>query len=467
MEKVDYSKLGFKCGIECHQQLEGRKLFCNCLTIVRDDPADFLVKRGLRAVAGETGKIDIAAAYEMEKEKEFVYQCYDDTTCLVETDEEPPHEINKEALQAALQIAKLLNAKIIDQIQVMRKTVVDGSNTSGFQRTALIAIDGYINTSLGKVNIPSICLEEEAAKVVKRTTLQDTYNLSRLGIPLIEIGTSADIKNPEHAKEVAYKIGLILRSTGKCRRGLGSIRQDVNISIKDGARTEIKGFQDYRNIPKVIDYEINRQLELIQKGKVEPGVRKAEPDNTTSYLRPLPGAERMYPETDILTIIPEIKEIKIEMIDEKISRYKKLELSEPMINAIIKRNIDIDNFINKYKNIKPLFIAETLINTQKEIKRRYNLEANFENIDEIFEKLNNNEINKEAVFEILVEIAQGKKINFEKYKLKEIDLDKEVKELIKAKPGLSFSAYMGLLMAKHRGKVEGKSIAEALKKYVK
>ena len=128
---------------------------------------------------------------------------------------------------------------------------------------------------------------------------------------------------------------------------------------------------------------------------------------------------------------------------------------------------DIDNFINKYKNIKPLFIAETLINTQKEIKRRYNLEANFENIDEIFEKLNNNEINKEAVFEILVEIAQGKKINFEKYKLKEIDLDKEVKELIKAKPGLSFSAYMGLLMAKHRGKVEGKSIAEALKKYVK
>jgi len=466
MEK-NYLELGFRCGIEIHQQLEGKKLFCNCPTVIRDDPADFLVKRGLRAVAGETGKIDIAAAYEMEKEKEFIYQCYDDTTCLVETDEEPIHEINKEALQASLQIAKLLNAKIIDQIQVMRKTVVDGSNTSGFQRTALIAIDGYINTSLGKVNIPTICLEEEAAKVVKRTTLQDTYNLSRLGIPLIEIGTSADIKNPEHAKEVAYKIGLILRSTGKCRRGLGSIRQDVNISIKDGARTEIKGFQDYRNIPKVIDYEIDRQLELIKKGKVEPGVRKAEPDNTTSYLRPLPGAERMYPETDILIIIPEIKEIKIERIDGKISRYEKLGLSKELINAIIKRNIDIDNFINKYKNIKARFIAETLINTPKEIKRRYDLEANFENIDEIFEKLNNNEINKEAVFEILVEIAQGKKINFEKYKLKEIDLDKEVKELIKSKPGLSFSAYMGLLMVKHRGKVEGKSIAEALKKYVK
>ena len=158
--------------------------------------------------------------------------------------------------------------------------------------------------------------------------------------------------------------------------------------------------------------------------------------------------------------------MKIENLDDKFARYKKLGLSEPMINAIIKRNIDIDNFIDKYKNINPLFIAETLINAPKEIKRRYALEANFQYIDEIFEKLNNNEINKEAVFEILVELAQGKKVNFEKYKTKEIDLDKEIKELINQKPGLSFSAYMGLLMAKHRGKVDGKKISEVLNKYL-
>src|SRR3989344_477864 len=240
MENLDYDKLGFRCGLEIHQQLDTNKLFCNCPSIVRDENPDILIKRRLRAVAGETGKIDIAAKYELEKNKEFIYEACSTSTCLVELDEEPPHPINQEALDITLQIALLLKAKIVDEVQMMRKTVIDGSNVSGFQRTALVATDGYIETSLGKVRIPIICLEEEAAKKISETKDSVTYRLDRLGIPLVEIGTEADIKNPEHAKETASLLGMILRSTGKVKRGLGTIRQDVNISIREGARTEIK-----------------------------------------------------------------------------------------------------------------------------------------------------------------------------------------------------------------------------------
>ena len=96
---LDYSKIGLKAGLEIHQQLEGKKLFCDCRAILRDDSPDMTVKRILRASAGETGYIDVAASAEMEKGKYFIYEYYDDTTCLVELDEEPPHAINDDALR--------------------------------------------------------------------------------------------------------------------------------------------------------------------------------------------------------------------------------------------------------------------------------------------------------------------------------------------------------------------------------
>src|SRR3989344_4302824 len=238
---MNYQKLGFKCCVECHQQLECKKLFCSCPAIIKDDKPDFIVRRKLRASAGEKGAVDIAAKYEQKIGKEFIYNIYKDCTCLVELDDEPPHEVNKDALKIALQISMLLNARINDKIQFMRKVVIDGSNTSAFQRTALIAMDSYIETSKGRVNIPTICLEEEAAKIVEKTDVQVVYNLSRLGIPLLEIATDASIKDPEHAKEVSEKIGMILRSVDGIKRGLGTIRQDVNVSIENGTRVELKG----------------------------------------------------------------------------------------------------------------------------------------------------------------------------------------------------------------------------------
>ena len=368
---MDYNKLGFKCGIEIHQQIEGKKLFSKCPTEIRKDKADYSIKRWLRASAGEDGKIDASALYEMSKQKYFVYEGYDDTTSLVELDEEPPQPINQDALFAALQVCKMLNCKIVDQIQVMRKIVVDGSNVSGFQRTMLIGMNGYVEVNGKKIGIESVCLEEDACQAVKRNKDHDVYNLSRLGIPLLEIATAPDITHPDECKEVAGKIGMILRSTSKMKRGIGSIRQDVNISIKGSSRIEIKGFQDLKSIPKVVNNEILRQQKEIKKGKkVESHVRKAESDFSTSYLRPMPGAARMYPETDIPKInTPSSKDIKIpELLDDKAEGYeKKYKLPQGYGKEIIKLGIDFDSLA---KNNDGRILADFLITIPKDLKKR-------------------------------------------------------------------------------------------------
>ena len=164
-ESINYAELGMKAGLEIHQQLNTNKLFCNCPSLLRQDEPSIIIKRRLHAVAGESGEIDEAAKHEVKKDKEFIYQSYD-TTCLLELDEEPPHKINRDALNIVLHITLLLNAKILPVSQIMRKTVIDGSNTSGFQRTVLIAKDGYLDTKNGRVKIESICLEEDAASII-------------------------------------------------------------------------------------------------------------------------------------------------------------------------------------------------------------------------------------------------------------------------------------------------------------
>lgn len=265
---LDYEKLGLKAGLEIHQQLDTKKLFCDCPSEIRDDSPDKTVKRVLRASAGETGTIDTAAYAEIEKGKHYIYEYYDDTTCLVELDEEPPHDINDDALSVVLQLSKMMGCSVVDQVHVMRKTVVDGSNTSGFQRTALIARDGYIEVeSEGKINkikIETLCLEEDAARIISRNPDHDIYRLDRLGIPLIEVATGPDMRTPQQVKDTAAYIGMMLRSTGKVKRGLGTIRQDVNVSIVGGARVEIKGVQDLRLIDKVVENEVLRQLNMLK-----------------------------------------------------------------------------------------------------------------------------------------------------------------------------------------------------------
>jgi len=378
---MEYEKLGFMCGLEIHQQLDTNKLFCECPSLVNDpsDP-DIVVGRRLRALAGETGEVDAAALHEMGKAKKFLYEACSSSSCLVELDEEPPGAVNKDALDAVLQIALLLNAKVVDEIQFMRKTVVDGSNVSGFQRTALIAVDGHIETSLGKIKIDSICLEEEAAKKIEADKEVTKYRLDRLGVPLVEVATDASIKSPDHAKEVASIIGMTLRSTGKVKRGIGSIRQDVNVSIKDGARVEIKGFQDLRSIPKVINGEIARQQKEIRDGKtLNKEVRKAQPDFTTSFLRPMPGAARMYPETDVLPLRIKQETLDVivlpELLDNKIEKFEK-EFKVPY--GVAKDLVNIPNFgvlVKKFSGVEPKTIAHIVVDVPKELKSRLQIDS--------------------------------------------------------------------------------------------
>jgi len=264
MSEHDYEGLGLVAGLEIHQQLDTEtKLFCDCPTGLRDPAeSDRRFRRYLHPTKSELGELDDAALEESRVDREFEYLAYD-TTCLVEEDDEPPRRVDGEATTTALEIATLLEMVPVDQAHVMRKLVIDGSNTAGFQRSMLVATDGVVQTDDGPVGIDDLLLEEESAKRVAETDAGVRYSLDRLGIPLVEIGTRPDIRSPEQARETAEQIGMLLRSTGKVKRGLGTIRQDVNVSIADGARVEIKGVQSLDDIDDIVRNEANRQVELL------------------------------------------------------------------------------------------------------------------------------------------------------------------------------------------------------------
>jgi glutamyl-tRNA(Gln) amidotransferase subunit E len=602
---MPYKKLGLKCGIEIHQQLEGKKLFCNCPTLLRDDEADFVVRRKLRASAGESGKTDIAAKQEQIRNKQFIYQGYHDTTCLVEVDEEPPHEINKDSFFTTLQLAKLVKADVSPIVQVMRKTVIDGSNTSGFQRTALVARNGIIETNEGKVRIDNISLEEEACKIISENSDEKVYKLDRLGIPLIEIGTAPDIKTPKQCQETSKKLGMFLRSLPGVKRGLGTIRQDVNISIEGGNRIEVKGFQELKTIPKLIELEVKRQVELLKikrelyhhrlndlsivdlsvvlkdsqskviqktldnqgkilgiklhgfsgligreiqpnnrvgtefsnRAKVKAGVggifhsdelpnygitekeikiirkklhcepedafvlvaddekkarlameavyeraeelfklvpkevRRANPDGTTTYMRPIPGAARMYPETDVPLIVPDISGVDLpELLDEKSKRYQEqFGLSEDLADFVAKSDkfLLFEELVKGYSKVKPAFIADVLVSIPLEIKRKYNLDSTLlidNNFRDVLKYLSEEKIHKDIVLDVLIDMINGK-FKIDKYaSLGTEEIHAVVKEVVKANKGAPMGALMGMCMKKLAGKASGKIISESLRK---
>lgn len=272
---MDFEKLGLKMGLEIHQQLNtAHKLFCPCKTELTDDEYDELIFRNLRPTQSELGQIDRAALQESLRKLNFKYEAYNHHTCLVETDDEPPHSLNEEALEISIIIAALMNMHVVDEFHTMRKQVIDGSNTGGFQRTGLVATDGYLDTPYGRVTIESLGLEEDAARRIETTDEFTEFRLDRLGIPLAEITTDPSMHHPDQVREVAYMIGQVLRSTN-VKRGLGTIRQDLNISIAEGARVEIKGVQNLDLMSEIVENEVKRQLSLIDI-KNELKSRKAE-----------------------------------------------------------------------------------------------------------------------------------------------------------------------------------------------
>ena len=485
-EILDYKKLKFKCGLEIHQQLDAdnKKLFCNCPSLLRQDKADYVIQRRLHAVAGEEGSVDLAAQYQSSLNKEFFYEGYNDTTCLVELDEEPPHEINEDALKISLQIALLMNMKIQPITQVMRKTVIDGSNTSGFQRTILIARDGFIETDEGNFGIKFLYLEEDAARPASRKeedveieTNARKFKLDRLGIPLVEVVTEPDIKNPKQSQKVALKIGEILRSC-KVKRGIGTIRQDVSVSIRNGQRVEIKGAQDIDLLPTIVEKEVKRQQ---GEKNVKAEVRNALPTGETEFLRPMPGSARMYPETDLFLLkisrdlINEVKKTLPKLRKEVEEELREKGLNHEMIKLLFKENAveDFKEFLNILDN--PQLIAKILLVLPKEIASHEKLSD--EKMNEVLNKdvlsdvvlaVKKKKISENQIKEVLEKIAKGeefeKAIKFEKVEVSNIE--EKIAKIIKEKPGLSANAYMGLVMKEVKG-VSGKEAMEIIGKWVK
>ncbi|OEC91811.1 glutamyl-tRNA(Gln) amidotransferase subunit E [Methanosphaera sp. A6] len=254
-------------GLEIHQQLDSKtKLFCRCPNSLTDKKPERKIFRRLRPTQSELGEIDRAAYEESQRNLQFVYEAYNHHTCLVEADEEPPSPLNQEAVDISIILASLMNMKVVDEFHTMRKQVIDGSNTSGFQRTGILATDGYVETEYGDVTIETLGLEEDAARRIGEEDGKIVFRLDRLGIPLAEITTSPDMHHPLQVKAVAYQLGQILRSTS-VKRGLGTIRQDLNISIKEGSRIEVKGVQDLDLMPTIVENEVQRQLNLIDISK--------------------------------------------------------------------------------------------------------------------------------------------------------------------------------------------------------
>ena len=616
---MDYKKIGFKAGLEIHQQLDTHKLFCECQSNITED-ADYSFERFLRPTQSELGDVDKAALAEAKKNRYFLYTTSNRSTCLVEADEEPPHSVNPEAVYISLTAACLVDATPVDEIHFMRKIVIDGSNTGGFQRTALIAIGGKVDD----VGIQTIALEEDAARKLEEKGKLVNYGLDRLGIPLIEIATEPDIKNPKHTREVAERIGLLLRATGRVKRGLGTIRQDINVSISKGARVEIKGVQSLSSISEVAENEVLRQLglieiketldkrikksdldnikifditsllkncksnivqklikdgcakafrlpgfmgllkqnetrlgrefavhakitsgiggiihsdelpgygiekkevEKIQKlfntkendafviaiGKenvvdialksvlerakrsldgVQSEVRRALPDDTTEYMRPMPGAARMYPETDVHPVritndyIKKIKSNPPEKPDVKYKRFmKEYQINDEQAKQILSSGYenDFEILVKQFPEHKNTVIR-TFLNTFSELEKEGNdiQVINNQMLVNVFSALYRGRYSKEAIPDILRCMIKNPNDPLEKAiescglvatdtkKIEEIArrVVSERIDFVKQKGLDSLGPLMGIVMKEVRGKVDGKTINEILRKEI-
>ncbi|MDH5702120.1 MAG: Glu-tRNA(Gln) amidotransferase subunit GatE, partial [Candidatus Bathyarchaeota archaeon] len=624
---IDYSKIGLKAGLEVHQQLDtAAKLFCSCKPQLFKGEPEVTFLRRLRPTQSELGQVDPAALFEFQKGVKILYEATGETACLVEMDEEPPRDLNREAVEIALIAALMMQAKPVDEIHVMRKTVIDGSNTTGFQRTCVVALNGEINIKGKKVPIQHVSLEEDAARKMGEEARIIRYRIDRLGIPLIEVTTAPVVYSPQEAEETALTIGRILRATGKVRRGLGTIRQDLNISIRDGALIEIKGVQELDLVSRVIENEVQRQLSLLkirdelkERGvkkenikeefvdvtsgfkqtkckvilkaleqnkqvlavklpkfagllkrelalgmrlgaemadiasfwgrvggifhtdelpaygitvdevnqigrlmKKEPldavvfvadtlenatdalkavaqrareavkGVpeetRAANPDGTTRYMRPRPGAARMYPETDVPPIqltkeyFEKLRSRLPELPEQKLRRLiKEYGLNQKLAKQILDSEYgDLFETAAKETEVSPTVIAVALTETLKALGREgINVEAITDRqFRDLFSLIESGETAKEAIPEIITWLSKHdgatakeaiENLGLAMISRKELeriidDLMERNKSLVKERGKGAFGPLMGMIMKKVRGRVKAEMVSGILKK---
>ena len=261
-----YDELGFMSGLEVHQQLDTKeKLFCRCPAGVFQKKNDFdaEVIRHMRPTLSELGEYDGTALMEFKTKKTIVYRLKNETACTYEVDDTPPFHINKDAVEKAIEISLLSKLNIVGEIHITRKQYLDGSIPTGFQRTAIIGVEGEIPLKNKKVRLIQLSLEEDSCREVSDIGHTRIYRTDRLGMPLIETVTYPDMKNPDEVMEAANYIRFLNRSTGKVRTGIGAGREDVNVSCKGGTRVEIKGVSHNKWIPELTHNECFRQWALL------------------------------------------------------------------------------------------------------------------------------------------------------------------------------------------------------------
>jgi len=501
-EKIDFKKARMKAGIEIHQQLDSRqKLFCACITaMVEKEPAAVVVRKQ-HPVASELGAIDAAAQYEYLRGRSFHYQAFRNETCLVDTDEEPPHALNREALQTALEIAMLLNCDVPAEINVMRKTITDGSNTGAFQRTMIIGTDGWMKFGGKKIPISQVALEEDSAAIVRdgengngnggKEPAEDngkaTYRLNRLGVPLVEITTGTlEGFSPEQLQEIAFMIGITCRSTEKVKHGIGTIRQDLNVSVRGGERVEVKGVQELGMIAKVIEKEAARQLELLKAGKkLEQETRATLLDGSTRFMRPMPGAARMYPETDVPPVVldgawlKQLKEKLPEPWTDKLERFKeKLGLTADVAVQVVGSDyLDLfERIMKKHPRANAVVVANVFTSTLKDISRR---KLDVKKLGDrhffaIFSELEKKRIVKEAIPDLLVNFVNApdeaigdalRKLNLTM--MSDAELRAVVEQLAKDSPGMAKERLYGIAMGRVRGRADPQDVLKAVERAAK
>jgi len=292
MTESDYAAIGFKSGLEIHQQLlTSRKLFCRCPAGRYSDTYHAEILRHMRPTLSELGEYDGTALMEFKTKKEIIYQINHDTVCTYEMDDTPPFELNGEALDIALGIGLQYNCTMVDEIHISRKQYLDGSIPTGFQRTTIVGVNGHIPYKDRSITIIQLGLEEDACREVSDVGHRRVYLTDRLGMPLIETVTAPDMRTPQEVAEVGEILRKLVRSTGKVRTGAGAARQDVNVSVTGGTRIEIKGVPRIPNIPLLTYNEAMRQWNLLRLREelARRGITKetfeSKTDEVTKLLR--------------------------------------------------------------------------------------------------------------------------------------------------------------------------------------
>jgi aspartyl-tRNA(Asn)/glutamyl-tRNA(Gln) amidotransferase subunit B len=302
------------CGIETHIELAtNTKIFCNCTTAFGGDPNTHCCP----VCTGQPGALPI---------------------------------LNKKVVEYAVRAGLAIHCKINNISHMDRKNYVYPDLPKAYQISQFdepICEHGYIDLDSGKrIGITRIHIEEDAGKLVHENG--HTYiDYNRGGVPLIEIVSEPDISSPEEAKEYAEKLQLIMRYVGisDCKMQEGSMRCDVNVSLREagtkefGTRTETKNINSLNFIQKAMYAEIERQTDILESGGtiVQETMRYDDVDDSISSMREKENADdyRYFPDPDLTRF--EIPQHKIDAIQkslpelpfDKLNRYiTELELPE-------------------------------------------------------------------------------------------------------------------------------------------